>query len=129
LFLFVVVDGHGPCRGVADDEDLPPPACDGGVEEVALEENVVLFQYRKDDDRKLASLGFVNAPRVGLDGRDDPHVPIEDILIIIIGHLDDAVADGVNGVPENNAFCIRVEAFLKGGLPVSAPLENRSALQ
>ena len=61
---FRVSDGEGDGLLRSDADDQLPAAGDGGVEEVALEHDVVLGVDRDDDGGILASLALVNGDGV-----------------------------------------------------------------
>ena len=71
-----------------DDELLPPR--DAGIEEVALEEDVVLGQDRDDHGRVLGALRFVDGNGVGVDQLVE--------LGEVVGDLPAVEAEGVRSM-------------------------------
>ena len=118
---FLFADGEGEGAFVTDEDAELFGAGDGGVDEAALEENVVLGADGDDDAGELAALAFVNRQRIGglelvelagfvfdralgieadvqlhgigVDGGDVADVAIEDLFVVVVVRLDDLVAD------------------------------------
>jgi hypothetical protein len=113
-------DGDGEGFGLADEDEELLASGDGGVEEVALEQEVMLHGEGNDDGGEFGALGFVDGDGIGerefvefaegvgdialieadddllidgIDGVNGSDIAIEDLLVVVVFELDDFVAD------------------------------------
>src|SRR4030043_317 len=141
----VVLDGDVERLVGADDyAELLRPS-EGGVEEVALEQDIVLGQKRHDHGLVLTALGFVGGdgegggdvvqllllepdlpageidqqPEVRLvDVDDEPDIAVEDLLLVVVPDLHDLVPDPELPCPDLESVRAGVETCLELGVEV-----------
>lgn len=114
----VVADGQLEGAFITDEDDEAFSACEGGVEEVSLEHDVVLCKDRDHDGGVFAALAFVYADGVsecegiefvafvgdlaffkhggdlgvfGIDIDDESDVSVKDFFVVVIAGLEDAI--------------------------------------